>query len=1048
MTGRWAGLAASCGALVLMILAAPLDAVLARADSERALGAATGDRYAWYDDKGLRVAEVGRGELIDPIERAEPWRDVEEGGRDGNRYPTLGIRWSASGQRLAYYEDGLQSQRLTMVDVATEDVTRVGAGEGLSSPAQDFIFHGEQLWILRGDELRRVDDDGATALVATVPEHSAFAGAHDDGPILRTPAVDNYEFQSFDVTTERLRVLGETERVTGRFGPHPSGGPFAYVHIGDGTQNSEGVRWFDPDAGQRVAGRTADVPGTGIRLVKHITMTSDESVYATLIDVDRVDDPDLAVDQPARAFEVTEEASRLVAADVVEIDVSPGGAKLTREGRIREGWELSWPPPRPLTLTLPDGQVEQVSDSAQAMSFAPPTATECPDVHLLGLRGSGQARGDFGGLGDQIGPFADELRAQARREGLSLEVSSVDYDAVGVAVGIGSDYLGTSEFGYSDSVERGRERIEDRLTNDDRHDCLAGETDFVLAGFSQGAEVIRHLLDDAPEARERVAAVMLYGDPLFHHGLTGALGIPGDDHTSGRMVGIHRTLGDGPDAYPDEFTGRVASYCARRVLSVGVVLPTTRYSDIVCDALGRAPGTGPHSDYDPDAHEDAAARTIGHVLDGGSGGGGGGGGRAATFEALAELGDADGDGDLETPVLEVSDAGHNRSRLELDADGATRFLVALRAPSGAVETVREVEADDHRATLEVGDQRVQAGIAVVAIDDDPNAERDAQTSEVATIDTPTAGPGGELRVDRHGGTDRFATSAAVSESTFDTARTVVVATGVDFADALAGGPLARQLDAPLLLTRRGALPEVVADEIERLGASRALVLGGEAAVAAGVADELGGLVDDVERVAGTDRFDTAARIAQRLSPTNEETVAYLVDGESGWPDAVAVSQRAADEGAAILPVTADGVPEATAIALGGADKVVAVGGTAVVPETVLDEAGQYAAAATDRLAGDDRYATSVAVADADPSSAGSVMLSTGADFADALAAGPAASRTDAALLLAPAADLEEAPVVRDALDARIDAISRAVVVGGEAALSADVAEALRDWPGR
>jgi len=1045
MTGRRAGLAASCGVLVLMIVAAPLDAELARADGGAMSGSATGDRYAWYDEQGLRVAEVGTGELIDPIERAEPWRDVEDGERDGNRYPTRGIRWSASGQRLAYDEDGLQAQFLTMVDVDSEEVTRVGAGEGLSSPAEDFIFHGEQLWILRGDELRRVDDDGATSLVATVPEHSTFAGAHDDGPILRTPAGDNYEFQSFDVATQRMRVLGETERLTGRFGPHPSGGPFAYVHIGDGTQTSEGVRWFDPDAGERVAGRTADVPGTGTRLIKHITMTSDESVYATLIDVDRVDVEDAPVDQPARAFEVTEDGSRLVAADVLEIDVSPGGAKLTREGRVRASWEMSWPPPRPLTLTLPDGQVEQISDSAQAMSFAPPTATECPDVHLLGLRGSGQARGDVGGLGDQIGPFADELRAQARREGLSLEVSSVDYPAVGVAVGIGSDYLGTSEFGYADSVERGQERTEDRLTNDDRYDCLAGETDFVLAGFSQGAEVIRRLLDEAPEARERVAAVMLYGDPLFHHDLTGALGIPGEDHTSGRMVGIHRTLGEGPDDYPDELTGRVASYCARRALDAGVVLPTTSYSDIVCDAWGLAPGSGPHSDYDPDAHEDAAARTIGHVLDSGSGGEGLGAG-VETLWASAAL--ADHEDDLERPTLEVSDAGHNRSRLTLDADGATRFLVALRAPSGAVETVREVEADDHRATLEVGDQRVEAGIAAVALADDPSAERGAQASDVATIDAPSAGPGGELRVDRHGGVDRFATSVAISEATFDTARTVVVATGHDFADALAGGPLARQLDAPLLLTGRDALPAVVADEIERLGASQALLLGGEAAVAADVADELGGLVDDVERVNGTDRFDTAARIAARLAPRDDGRTAYLVDGASGWPDAVAVSQRAADEGAAILPVTADGVPEATAIALGAADEVVAVGGTAVVPETVLDEAGQHAVADTDRLAGEDRYATSVAVADADPGSAGSVMLSTGADFADALAAGPAASRTDATVLLAPAADLAEAPVVRDALDARIDALSRAVVVGGEAALSADVAEALREWPGR
>ena len=55
---------------------------------------------------------------------------------------------------------------------------------------------------------------------------------------------------------------------------------------------------------------------------------------------------------------------------------------------------------------------------------------------------------------------------------------------------------------------------------------------------------------------------------------------------------------------------------------------------------------------------------------------------------------------------------------------------------------------------------------------------------------------------------------------------------------LAGGPLARSLDAPLLLTAPDALSFATRDEIERLGATKAVVLGGAASLSRVVVDEL------------------------------------------------------------------------------------------------------------------------------------------------------------------------------------------------------------------
>lgn len=89
---------------------------------------------------------------------------------------------------------------------------------------------------------------------------------------------------------------------------------------------------------------------------------------------------------------------------------------------------------------------------------------------------------------------------------------------------------------------------------------------------------------------------------------------------------------------------------------------------------------------------------------------------------------------------------------------------------------------------------------------------------------------GEAEVRRLRGADRIATAIAISQDAHETADTVVLARADQFPDALAGGPLAARLDAPLLLTGRDGLDARVAEEIERLGATGAVLLGGPSAL--------------------------------------------------------------------------------------------------------------------------------------------------------------------------------------------------------------------------
>jgi putative cell wall-binding protein len=92
---------------------------------------------------------------------------------------------------------------------------------------------------------------------------------------------------------------------------------------------------------------------------------------------------------------------------------------------------------------------------------------------------------------------------------------------------------------------------------------------------------------------------------------------------------------------------------------------------------------------------------------------------------------------------------------------------------------------------------------------------------------------------RFGGADRFAVSAGVANRFFSPGvRTVYVASGEVFPDALSGSAAAALNEAPVLLVTKGEIPASVAAELERLDPVRIVVLGGENTVSAAVQQKL------------------------------------------------------------------------------------------------------------------------------------------------------------------------------------------------------------------
>jgi putative cell wall-binding protein len=97
-------------------------------------------------------------------------------------------------------------------------------------------------------------------------------------------------------------------------------------------------------------------------------------------------------------------------------------------------------------------------------------------------------------------------------------------------------------------------------------------------------------------------------------------------------------------------------------------------------------------------------------------------------------------------------------------------------------------------------------------------------------------------VTRMSGSNRYSTAVDVSRETFAGSDVVFVATGSNFPDALGGGPVAGSVPGPLLLVPGTSIPGDVANELQRLGPDRVVILGGTSVVSSGVEAQLGTLL--------------------------------------------------------------------------------------------------------------------------------------------------------------------------------------------------------------
>lgn len=172
---------------------------------------------------------------------------------------------------------------------------------------------------------------------------------------------------------------------------------------------------------------------------------------------------------------------------------------------------------------------------------------------------------------------------------------------------------------------------------------------------------------------------------------------------------------------------------------------------------------------------------------------------------------------------------------------------------------------------------------------------------------------GMKQVDRIGGRDRYETAKLVAESSGVTnvgsrsglGPTVILANGLQPADALAAGPVSYGQQWPIVLTASDVLPAATKQALDDLHVTHVIVVGGTAAVGEGVVQVLEASGRSVERIAGVNRMATAAALADLLIAIGERVSRVEVASTSSTAVALALGPHAAPDAPVLLCATKD-----------------------------------------------------------------------------------------------------------------------------------------------
>jgi len=249
-------------------------------------------------------------------------------------------------------------------------------------------------------------------------------------------------------------------------------------------------------------------------------------------------------------------------------------------------------------------------------------------------------------------------------------------------------------------------------------------------------------------------------------------------------------------------------------------------------------------------------------------------------------------------------------------------------------------------------------------------------------------------ITRFSGLNRYDTSLSISKNGWTTANSVIIATGQSFPDALCAAPLSKKKNAPIILTEKQALSSDIVNEIHRLQAKEAYIVGGAGVVSENVENQLKALGLAVQRYAGLNRYETSVKVAKEVGTEKGIVIAT----GSNFPDALSIAPIAAMEGMPILlsetnslPLEVDNLLKTSVI-----PKSYLIGGIGVLSDELKAQLPN-----AKRLSGASRYETNLNIIKEfeDSLNFNDLYVATGKNFPDALSGSALAAKLNAPILL-------------------------------------------------
>lgn len=252
---------------------------------------------------------------------------------------------------------------------------------------------------------------------------------------------------------------------------------------------------------------------------------------------------------------------------------------------------------------------------------------------------------------------------------------------------------------------------------------------------------------------------------------------------------------------------------------------------------------------------------------------------------------------------------------------------------------------------------------------------------------------------RFQGENRAKTAVNVQRHYFANTNKVILVNDNAYPDAISATNVSMG-KYPLLYTGKNSLSIETKSALDKMFLDEIYLMGGVNTISKNVENKLRKNFPHakITRIMGNNRYDTSAESAK----TRANTTNLIFAAGTNYADALYATSLAAHQNAPILLVSNEGLSQSTRKfiqSIGNIDNVTIVGGEISVNQSVKNQIESLTKKRVTRLAGVDRYESSVEVAKRVNENPAEVITTSGEVFADALVSSTVAQKIKAPILL-------------------------------------------------